>query len=148
MTSKKEKTEKKEIKDEMYDELDDISKEIENLSKNTKLKDIIKKYKNISEGLDDVKEKIMNTKNIFENIDVKKELKDIIDDETYDRYVKEIFDILEKIEKLPLEESISKYKIVLRKSALCENYLKSKKMEIIDCVNNTETESLSTSSSE
>jgi hypothetical protein len=139
MSTKKEKSDiskKRKIKDELNEEIDSISTEISALSKSTKLKDILKKYKQIKSNLDGINEKVINIKSNFDSIDVKKdksEKKDTIDDDTYDKYTKEITEASEKIDDLSLDEQILGYKSLLKKITICENYLKSKKMEIIEC---------------
>lgn len=151
MSTKKEKGDvpkKRKHKDDLNDEIESISSEINILSKSTKLKDILKKYKQIKTNLDNINEKVTDIKSNFDNIDTKKdklEKKEIIDDDTYDKYTKEITEAYEKFDDLSLDEQISGYKSLLRKITTCENYLKSKKMEIIEC---PEVESLVTTTEE
>ena len=139
MSTKKEKSDvskKRKIKDELNDEIDSISSEINILGKSTKLKDILKKYKQIKSNLDNINEKVTNIKSNFDSIDTKKdksEKKEPIDDDTYDKYTKEINEASETFDDLSLDEQISGYKSLLKKISICENYLKSKKMEIIEC---------------
>lgn len=118
-------------------ELDLISEELTKLGKSTKLKDILKKHKTIKTNLNVTSEKLASLKTTFEsaivanNVDQQKE---IIDDETYDKYSKEITEILEtNFDELDLETQVKKYKVLAKKIQCCETFLKSKKMELIDC---------------
>ena len=141
-----------ESNDELDNKIDEISNELDVLNKSTKLKDILKKHKQIKNNLDDVYGKVKTIKTIFENIDSKKDSnkddnKDIIDDATYDKYTKDINEIIKTINDKKLENQIAKYKILSKKVIACENYLKSKKMEIIECPDEDEKSSDVTESS-
>lgn len=113
-------------------EIEEISENLTQLSKSTKLKDILKKHKSIKNSLSETFEKINLLKTSFEsNIESPKE---IIDDSTYDKYSKEITEILESdFDQIDIESQIKKYKLLVKKITSCETHLKSKKMEIIDC---------------
>jgi len=138
MTTKKDKNDtpkKKKVKDDINDEIDGISDEINILSKSTKLKDILKKYKQIKNNLDNINEKVTILKSSFEGIDSasKKDQKETIDDDTYDKFTKEISEMSEGFDDFTLEEQISKYKLIIKKIIMCDQYLKSKKLEVIEC---------------
>ena len=123
----------KKKKDEHIDKLIlTIKEELTDLTKEHKLKEIIKKYSNIKDNISDVSEKLEDIKKSFDAIlEIKKE---IIDDITYEKYCKELdsFDN-DIIDNLSLEEQILKYRIYTKKIIACENYLKSKKLTIINC---------------
>lgn len=126
------KTESKDPESRIESDLESISEELTKLSKATKLKDILKKHKTIKTNLDDVSNKINLIKSSFELAN--ENSKDVIDDETYDKYSKEILDLLETdFDNLDIDTQVKKYKILSKKIMCCDNYLKSKKIEIIDC---------------
>ena len=128
----KNKTESKDPESRIESDLESISEELTKLSKATKLKDILKKHKTIKTNLDDVSNKINLIKSSFELAN--ENSKDVIDDETYDKYSKEILDLLETdFDNLDIDTQVKKYKILSKKIMCCDNYLKSKKIEIIDC---------------
>lgn len=124
---------KSDIKDTIENELSHVSEELIKLSKATKLKDILKKHKTIKTDLDNSTKKLNDLKESFES-EQKDSQKENIDDETFDKYSKEIAEMLEtNLEDLDLESQIKKFKTLSKKIFVCESYLKSKKMEIIDC---------------
>lgn len=126
----------------MQKEIDQISDELVKLSKATKLKDILKKHKNIKNNLNNAQENLNLLKNNFESNDVEKETQMVqIDDDTYEKYSKEILDTFEiDFDKIDIETQIKKYKLLSKKISSCDNYLKTKKMEIINCDKNIDIE--------
>lgn len=112
--------------------LKNISNEINNLSKETKLKNILKKHRNIKENISNVSQEIDQIKISFDS-DVENN-QEIIDDETFEKYSKEINDFIDlNHDELELTKFVKKYKSINKKIYLCEIYLKNKKMELIDC---------------
>lgn len=109
-----------------------ISEDLTKLSKSTKLKDILKKHKHIKQELSIVSDQINQSKTLFESeIETSTE---IIDDDTYEKYTKDITDVMDlDLDELDLETQIKKYRSVAKKILCCENYIKSKKMDLIDC---------------
>ncbi len=116
------------------DDLLFISNEINKINKSTKLKDILKKHKEIKTYISSTTKKITTIEELFES--EIEESKEIIDDETYEKYSKDIADIVElDINDFTVETLVKKYRSTTKKIICCENYLKSKKMEIIYCDN-------------
>lgn len=129
---------KKDI-DEISVSLATIDTNLEELSKSNKLKDILKKHNQIKNELHELQETIDEIKQKFDShIDIKK---DIIDDVTYDKYCKDLnVDMEDIFDDISLEDQVIKYKQYIKKIMACENYLKSKKMEIIKCDENAKQE--------
>ena len=116
----------------IQEQLDLISSELDELNESTKLKDIFKKHKDIKKKIGIVSDKLENLEKLFDSEII--ENSEIINDETYETYSKEISLILDDdIEQLPVEILINKHKDIMQKINMCQKYLESKKMEIINC---------------
>lgn len=116
------------------DDLLSISTDITKLSKSTKLKEILKKNKAVKLNIDKVTEKIQVLKKSFETEIEESEL--VVSDEIYEKYSKEISSFVElDMDDLQIDQMIKKYKSITKKIQCCETYLKSKKMDLIDCDN-------------
>lgn len=113
-------------------ELINISEELTILNQTSKLQDILKKHGIIKTNLNDMTNRVDLIKSSFESItDISKE---IIDDETYNKYSQEIATIFEtNFDQMDVETMVTTYKTISKKIYSCDNYLKSKKIEIIDC---------------
>lgn len=113
-------------------ELINISEELTTLNQTSKLQDILKKHNVITTNLDMMTDKINLIKSSFES--TTDNSKEIIDDETYNKYSQEISTVFEtNFDQMDIETMISAYKTISKKIYSCDNYLKSKKIEIIDC---------------
>ena len=116
----------------IQEQLDLISSELDELNESTKLKDIFKKHKDIKKKIGIANDKLENLEKIFNSEMI--ENSEIINDETYETYSKDISLILDDdIEQIPVEILINKHKDIMQKINMCEKYLESKKMEIINC---------------
>lgn len=117
------------------EELELISLELNKLSKSTKLKDILKKHKDIKTHISITTDKIETLEELFESEIL--EPVEIIDDETYEKYTKEISEIVENMESdiddLSVELLVKKYRSTTKKILCCEQYLNSKKLEVTYC---------------
>ncbi len=114
------------------DDLKNISDDINKLSKSTKLKDILKKHKTIKISIDKTTEKVNSLVKSFE--EEFEEPKEIITDETYEKYSKDIADFVDlNIDDIKINQMVKKYRSITKKILCCETYLKSKKMQLIEC---------------
>ena len=118
-------------------QISNINNKLIMLQKEIKFNEIIKEHKNIENELTELEHVLNKIKNKFEisikNINKKKKI-DMIDDNTYDKYMQELEKDLSDIsDKIDLDDQINKYKIYLEKIKLCELYLDNKKAVIIKC---------------
>lgn len=114
------------------EDLSNISAEINKLGNSTKLKDILKKHKDTRVNISLATEKISKIEELFDS--EIEEPANVIDDETYEKYSKEITEAVDiDVNEFGVETLVKKYRSIAKKIFCCENYLKSKKMEIIYC---------------
>ena len=114
--------------------LEKISDELTSLSKSTNLNVTLDKFKSVENLLSNANEQYNLNKLEFEDNEKNNDIIKNIDDETYEKFSKDITKIYEtNWDKLNIETQIKKYKILNKKIKQCELYLKSKKLEIINC---------------
>lgn len=117
--------------------LTNISSEIVKLGKTTKLKDILKKHNNIKEEINIVSDKLNEIKTLFDSSEIIENTNEIITDENFELFSKDINDFLDlDCDNIGIKDFVTQYSVVIKKIHDCEQYLKSKKMELIDCDKN------------
>lgn len=122
--------EKKQIKNSLDADIISVSYDIEKLEVSNNITEILKMHKLIKTKLDNINNDINNVKNKFNEINNIDTHEDIITDKEFNCSMEKIneFDITD----CSLDEQIDKYKELLIMTNKCEQYLNSKKMEIIN----------------
>jgi len=116
--------------DEKLKKLDSKVSKLNNL---VNLDEMTKMFEDTKVGINELEKELDKIKTSFNNPE-KKELK-VINDETYKKYMKQFedenFDDTEDI-----SQQIEKYNKLMHRMNLCEEYLKSKKQNVIQCDKN------------
>ncbi len=140
----------KKSKDQTYftKKLSEVDQDIQDLTKNNNLGEILKKYELTKNNISEITEKLKQTKQQFESIKSNVSIEKITSD-TFDEYMDDLNDddLITDMNELDIESQIAKYKELLGKIKSCEKYLKEKKMEIITCKEEVLTDSENSSSS-
>jgi hypothetical protein len=111
-----------------------IEEKLKELNKCVNLGDILKQNKNVEIDINKLEGKIKNLQNEVEKLNENDEddKSDLIDDEKYQKYVLDIEKYVNDFDNLhDVEKQVETYKKMLHKIKLCEEYLNSKKIEII-----------------
>jgi hypothetical protein len=116
---------------------ENIAQNIKELEEEKNMGKIIKQYNKINSDIKNTNAEILSLKKEFEDNE-NQETTELIDDETFQKYVQEIND--EKIQKILNDENIKtqieEYKKITIKINCCKKYLESKKINIIECDKN------------
>ena len=116
---------------------ENIAQNIKELEEEKNMGKIIKQYNKINSDIKNTNTEILSLKKEFEDSE-NQESSELIDDETFQKYVQEISD--DKIQKILGDENIKtqieEYKKITKKINCCKKYLESKKINIIECDKN------------
>jgi hypothetical protein len=111
-----------------------IGKNLNELSEQTKLNEILKQYSDTQKKIELTDSQLKSLKQTFDDISTdENKQKNIIDEETYERYISDVDDLLKEMENDSIENQIDLYKKIVKKTSACKKYLQSKKMSIIEC---------------
>lgn len=129
MTSKKINSKKNEFEEKMSE----IEECLQNINKTNNLSKILKGHDKIKVKINNIGEKLKQTKQHFETIKNSVVLEKI-DDDTFEEFMEDINnEMTQDFNEIEIDILVCKYKKILEKIKSCEKYLKDKKMEVMYC---------------
>ena len=114
----------------LSDKLNELEERIKELENINGFKKSIIEHNKIRDDLDKCKININELENFVNEISVNINTNEITDDQ-FQEYFSEIKSLAEIFDKLEINEKILVYQNAITKIKICDNYLKSRKMEII-----------------
>lgn len=124
----------------LSDKIININNDIAKLStKNINPILINKEFNRLTEQIKDCKNILNNVTNKIDeilNLKSNESSSILIDDETFEKYSKDIEESYKIIENEDLENQIKTFELIIKKINLCDFYLTNKKKEIIYCDDN------------
>jgi maltodextrin utilization protein YvdJ len=120
-------------------DISDISTSLSGLETVTNLSELIQKHKSICLNIDDASNKLLNIKKSLnvdqlDNSNNSNNSENIIDKEIYDKYHADILNSSSlNVDSMNLSDQIILHNNLSIKMRACEKYLKSKKMELVEC---------------
>lgn len=120
----------------MLNKISELETKIKSLDNITGFKKSIQEYNKIYKELEIYRKEIgeleKSIDQINERINIDENMIELITDEQYVQYLNEIKLLNEIFEKLEINEQLEIYQNVINKIKLCDKYLKSCKMEILN----------------
>lgn len=114
----------------LSDKIKELENKIKKLNEINGFKKSITEHNKIQQELEKCKKEVEELERTIDNITLN-DICEQITDEQYLEYFDEIKSLTEVFDKLEINEQIEVYKNIMIKVKMCENYLKSRKLEII-----------------
>lgn len=115
----------------LSEKINELEIKIKALDEISGFKRSITEHNKIQKELETCKIEIEGLEKLITNISIDNNLIEQITDEQYIQYITEIKSLTEIFDKLEIDEQIQIYQNMMIKIKLCDNYLKSRKQEII-----------------
>lgn len=116
----------------LYEKINELEVKIKALDEISGLKKSINEHNKIQKELEKCKTDIDELEKFIDNVALdNNNIVEQITDEQYMQYFAEIKSLTEIFDKLEIDEQIQIYQNIMTKVKMCDNYLKSRKMEII-----------------
>ena len=110
--------------------INELENKIKGLDEISGFKKSINEHNKIQKELEKCKTDLEELEKFIDNIDFGNDIIEQITDEQYIQYLTEIKSLTEIFDKLEIDEQIQVYQNIMTKIKSCDNYLKSRKMEI------------------